>query len=171
MLWGFFFFFGWGFSRFQFPSKLIFWNLLSVQSQFPVCLLVKWLEMAVSDVIPCHSCDYHRYADDTEISDSAPPSDFTSAQSNVQSCISDTLSWMQSSKLKLSTEKTEMMLVGSWVRISLVDWKSADIGGSRGRVGDGFSRIWHSKHSGEGCMVCVCVGGRVGTERNGIKGW
>ena len=57
-----------------------------------------------SDVIAYHSCDYHKYADDTEISDSAPPSDFTSAQSNIQSCISDTLSWMQSNKLKLNTE-------------------------------------------------------------------
>ena len=44
----------------------------------------------LSDVIICHSCDYHKYADDTEISDSAPPSDFTSAQSNIQSCMSDT---------------------------------------------------------------------------------
>ena len=59
----------------------------------------------LSDVIACHSCDYHKYADDTEISDSAPPSDFTSAQSNIQSCISDTLSWMQSNKLKLNTER------------------------------------------------------------------
>ncbi len=55
----------------------------------------------LSDVISCHSCDYHKYADDTEISDSAPPSDFTSAQS----CITDTLSWLQSNKLKLYTEK------------------------------------------------------------------
>ena len=59
----------------------------------------------LSDVIACHSCDYQKYADDTEISDSAPPSDFTSAQSNIQSCISNTLSWMQSNKLKLYTEK------------------------------------------------------------------
>ena len=59
----------------------------------------------LSDVLARHSCDYHKYADDTEISDSAPPSDFTSAQSNIQSCISDTLSWMQSNKLKLNTEK------------------------------------------------------------------
>ena len=59
----------------------------------------------LSDVIACHSCDYHKYADDTEISDSTPTSDFNSAQSNIQSCISDTLSWMQSNKLKLNTEK------------------------------------------------------------------
>ena len=82
----------------------------------------------LSDIISCHSCDYHKYVDDTEISDSAPPSDFTSVQSNIQSCISDILSWMQSNKLKLNTEKTEMMLVGSSVRISLVSFESADIG-------------------------------------------
>ena len=65
----------------------------------------------------------------TEISDSAPPSDFTSPQSNIQS-ISDTLSWMQSNKLKLNTEKTEMMFVGSSVRISSIGCESADVGGS-----------------------------------------
>ena len=37
---------------------------------------------------------------------------------------------MQSSKLKLNTEKTEMMLVGSSMRISSVGCESADIGGS-----------------------------------------
>ena len=75
----------------------------------------------------CHTCDYHKYADDTEISDSAPPSDFTSAQSNIQSCISDTLSWMQSNKLKLSTEHKRDE---PSVRISSVGCESADIGGS-----------------------------------------
>ena len=81
----------------------------------------------LSDVKSCHSCDYHKYADDTEISDSAPPSDFTSAQSNIQSCISDTLSWMQSNKLKLSRENKRDE---PSVRISSVGCESADIGGS-----------------------------------------
>ena len=43
----------------------------------------------LSDVTSCHSWDYHKYADDTEISDSAPPGDFTSSQSNTQSYISE----------------------------------------------------------------------------------
>ena len=93
-------------------------------------MLFTLFSQPLSDVISYHSCDYHKYADDTEISDSASPSDFTSAQSNIQSCISNTLSWMQSNKLKLNTEKTEMMLVGSSVRISSVGCESADIGGS-----------------------------------------
>ena len=90
-----------------------------------------------SDVIACHSCDYHKYADDTEISDSAPPSDFTSAQSNIQSCISDTLSWMQSNKLKLNTDKNGDDACRSIsvyqclsVSISSVGCESADIDGS-----------------------------------------
>ena len=41
-----------------------------------------------------------------------------------------TLSWMQSNELKLITEKTEMILVGSSVHISSVDCESADVGGS-----------------------------------------
>ena len=92
--------------------------LLTLYSQ-PLC-----------NVIACQHCDYHKYADDTEISDSAPPSDFTSAQSNIKSCISDTLSWMQSNNLKLNTEKTEMMHVGSSVRIISAGCESADIDGS-----------------------------------------
>ena len=65
--------------------------------------------------------DYQKY---TEISEGAPPGDFTSAQSNIQSRISNTLSWMQ------SNQHTEMRLVGLSVRISSVGCESADIGGS-----------------------------------------
>ena len=39
-------------------------------------------------------------------------------------------SWIHSNKLKLTTEKTAMMLVGSSVRISSVGCESAEIGGS-----------------------------------------
>ena len=72
-------------------------------------LLFTLYSQPLSDVIACHSCNYQKYADGTHISDSAPPSDFTSAQSNIQSCISDTLSWMQSNKLKLNTEEKKKL--------------------------------------------------------------
>ena len=42
-------------------------------------VLFNLYSQTLSDVIAFHSCDYHKNADDTEISDSAPPSDFTSA--------------------------------------------------------------------------------------------
>ena len=38
----------------------------------------------LSDVISVHNCDYHKYADDTELSKSAPPDQFLSVQSCIQ---------------------------------------------------------------------------------------
>ena len=107
------------------PLSLVFLRDRSSDS-----VLFTLYSQPLSDVIVCDSCDYHKYGDDTEISDSAPPSDFTSAQSHIQSCISDTLSWMQSNKLKLNTEKTEMMLVGSSLRISSVRLRVCRYSGS-----------------------------------------
>ena len=40
------------------------------------------------DVIYVHLCDCHTYADDTELSQSAPPDQFDVAQSCVQTCTS-----------------------------------------------------------------------------------
>ena len=65
----------------------------------------------LSDVISRHGCQYHKYADDTELSQSAPPDDFSSAVLSVRECVSDVLAWMDSNKLKLNTDKTEVMFV------------------------------------------------------------
>ena len=83
----------------------------------------------LSDVISAHGCNYHKYADDTELSSSASPDLFYSAQAKVQSCIDDVLSWMDSNKLMLNTSKTEVMPVGSTRRLRLVDSDSSCIGG------------------------------------------
>ena len=57
----------------------------------------------LSDVIKSHQCSFHKFADDTEISQPADPKSFFPAQDSVQSCISDVLSWMNFNKLKLKT--------------------------------------------------------------------
>ena len=75
----------------------------------------------LSGVISVHNCDYHKYADDTELSKSAPPNQFTSALSCIQTCTDDILLWMNSNKLKLNTDKTEVMPVGSASRLESVD--------------------------------------------------
>ena len=84
----------------------------------------------LSDVISAHGCDFHKYADDTELSQSAPPDEFFSVQTGIQTCIGDVLSWMNSNKLMLNTDKTEVMAAGTSFRLSRVDCNSANIVGS-----------------------------------------
>ena len=90
----------------------------------------------LSDVISVHNCDYHKYhkyhkyADDTELSKSAPPDQFLSVQSCIQTCIDDVLLWMNSNKLKLNTDKTEVIPVGSASCLESVDIECANIGGN-----------------------------------------
>ena len=54
----------------------------------------------LSDVIYVHVCDYHKYADDTELSKGASPDQFDCVQSCIQTCIDDVLIWMNSNKLE-----------------------------------------------------------------------
>ena len=84
----------------------------------------------LSDVISVHNCDYHKYADDTELSKSAAPDQFLTVQSCIQTCIDDVLLWINSTKLKLNTDKTEVMPVGSASCLESVDSECANIGGN-----------------------------------------
>ena len=77
-----------------------------------------------------HNCDYHKYADDTELSKSVPADHFLSGQSCIQTCIDDVLRWMNSNTLKLNTDKTEVMPVGSASCLESVDSECANIGGN-----------------------------------------
>ena len=63
----------------------------------------------LSGLFTAHEGDYRRYADDNELSKSAPPDDFSSVQFGIHSCIEDLLCWMTSNTLKLNTDKTEVM--------------------------------------------------------------
>ena len=84
----------------------------------------------LSDVISVHNCDYHKYADDTELSKGAPLDQFLSVQSCIQTCIDDVMLWMNSNKLKLNTDKTEVMPVVSASCLESVDSECANIGGN-----------------------------------------
>ena len=81
-------------------------------------------------MICVHNCDYHKYADDTELSKSAPLDQFTSVLSRIQTCIENVLLWVNSNKLKLNTDKTEVMPVGSASRLDSVDSECTNIGGN-----------------------------------------
>ena len=77
-------------------------------------------------MISAHNCDYHKYADDTELSKSAPPNQFTAVLSCIRTCIDDVLLWMNSNKLKLNSDKIEVMPVGSASRLESVGSECAN---------------------------------------------
>ena len=83
-----------------------------------------------SNVTSADGCDFHKYSDDTELPRSAPSDEFRSVQTGIQTCIEDVLSWLNSNKLMLNTDKTEVMAVGTSSRFIWVDCSSANIGGS-----------------------------------------
>ena len=55
------------------------------------------------------------------------PDGFSSVQTGIQTCIDGILSWMNSSKLMLNTDKTEVMAVCTSSCLTLVDCSSANI--------------------------------------------
>ena len=83
----------------------------------------------LSDLICCHECDYHKYADDTQLSKGAPPDQFQSLLCDIQTCIESLVGWMYSNKLKLNAEKTDVLPVASTSHLSSVGRDSVDIGG------------------------------------------
>ena len=84
----------------------------------------------LSDVISSHGCVFHKYADDTELSKSCSPVDFSRTLSEIENCVSDVLSWMNCNKLKLNTDKTEIMLVGARSRLLSTDCQTACFNGT-----------------------------------------
>ena len=75
----------------------------------------------LSDVLKSHGCDFHKYADDTELSKSSAPDQFSTVQQDIQLCIVDVLHWMTSNKLKLNTDKTEVMPAGAQSRLNTIN--------------------------------------------------
>ena len=111
----------------------LFHALLSTEYQGSVLgpVLFTLYSQPLSDVSSAHGCDFHKYADHTELSQSARPDEFGSVQTGIQTRIEDALSRMNSNKLMLNTDKPEVMAVGTSFRLSRVDCNSANIGCSK----------------------------------------
>ena len=61
----------------------------------------------LTDLIDRHSVSHEMFADDTQLQNSAIPSEYDKMAISLQSCIADIEHWMSINKLKLNCEKTE----------------------------------------------------------------
>ena len=66
----------------------------------------------LEDVAAKHSVNIHGYADDTQLYLHGCRDDMTSTVHRLENCITDVGQWMYANRLKLNTEKTELLWAG-----------------------------------------------------------
>jgi hypothetical protein len=74
----------------------------------------------ISQTITDHALKHHKYADDTQLNDSAPPPEMPAVIQSMELCISAVKAWMTCTKLKLNGDKTEVLLSGSKRSLALL---------------------------------------------------
>ena len=67
----------------------------------------------LEDVAAKHSVNIHGYADDTQLYLHGRRDDMTSTARRLENCITDVCQWVSANRLKLNTEKTELLWAGS----------------------------------------------------------
>ena len=67
----------------------------------------------LSQVITNHNLSHHLCADDTQVYISLSQSSAQESVSTLSDCLTDILFWMESSKLKLNPDKTDLIIIGS----------------------------------------------------------
>ena len=94
-------------------------------------LLFSLYTQPLSLILPKNNFDYHKYADDTELQKAAQPSDFSSLCQDTTVCVADVKSWMDSNKLKLNEDKTELLAIADRLRLSQIETTPLTFGSSK----------------------------------------
>ena len=81
----------------------------SVLGPFLFCLYTT----SISQMINTHDVSHHMYADDTQVYIELSQPDTHKSISSLSDCLTDISLWMKSSKLKLNSNKTEFIIIGT----------------------------------------------------------
>jgi len=65
------------------------------------------------DIAATHNVNIYSYTDDTQLYLSGRHDDTTSTVHQLEGCITDVSHWMSANRLKLNTEKSELLWSGS----------------------------------------------------------
>ena len=71
---------------------------------------------AIGDILRRHAIDFHLYADDTQLYisfETSSVAEFEAAKLKVESCVGEIDEWMSRNKLKLNTDKTEVLVLSA----------------------------------------------------------
>ena len=68
---------------------------------------------SLSQVITNQNLSHHLYADDTQVYISLSQSNAQESVPTLSDCVTDILLWMESSKLKLNPDKTDLIIIGN----------------------------------------------------------
>ena len=120
---------------------------------------------SLSDVINLHNCSFHKYADDTVVFQSGPPEKFELTKIAIQKYISDILCWMDSNKLMLNTDRTEVMIVGIASRVKQVAGNSITILNSDIKIQRLDQTLSMSSHISDVCRSSFLSLRRIGCIR------
>ena len=74
-----------------------------------------------------HHLNYHGYADDNQLYLSVKYSNVGQGINDIENCIKDLSQWMASNFLKLNSDKTELILIGTSHQLSKVDSQSLSL--------------------------------------------
>ena len=70
----------------------------------------------IGDILRRHAIDFHLYADDTQLYisfETSSVAEFEAAKLKVESCVGEIDEWMSRNKLKLNTDKTEVLVLSA----------------------------------------------------------
>ena len=81
----------------------------SVLGPFLFCLYTT----SVSQIITTHDVSHHMHADGRQVYTELSQSDTHKSISSLSDCLTDISLWMKSSKLKLNSDKTEFIIIGT----------------------------------------------------------